>query len=166
MNETKTRLCRVPDETFDFLGYTFGRCYSPRTGRAYLGTRPSAKKIRAAVREISELTGPAMAAGWTPRNVVGRLNRMLRGWANYFCLGPVSQAYRAVDQPRRVIGSASGCARSTRCRSREYARFPDEYLYEKLGLVRLRGVDAQLPVGESMSPCPRAGCGKSARPVR
>ncbi len=41
VNETKTKLCRVPAETFDFLGYTFGRCYSQRTGRAYLGTRPA-----------------------------------------------------------------------------------------------------------------------------
>ena len=34
INETKTRLCRVPEETFDFLGYTFGRLYSPKTGEA------------------------------------------------------------------------------------------------------------------------------------
>ena len=27
VNETKTRLCRVPEETFDFLGYTLGRNY-------------------------------------------------------------------------------------------------------------------------------------------
>src|SRR5512135_2239991 len=45
VNETKTRVCRVPEETFDFLCYTIGRCYSPQTGRAYIGTRPSAKKI-------------------------------------------------------------------------------------------------------------------------
>ena len=45
VNETKTRLCRVPEETFDFLGYTIGRCYSPQTGRPYIGTRPSAKKV-------------------------------------------------------------------------------------------------------------------------
>jgi RNA-directed DNA polymerase len=39
VNETKTRLCRLPAETFDFLGYTIGRCYSPKTGRAYLGLK-------------------------------------------------------------------------------------------------------------------------------
>jgi hypothetical protein len=43
VNEAKTRLCRVPDESVDFLGYTIGRCYSPRTGGAYIGTRPSRK---------------------------------------------------------------------------------------------------------------------------
>ena len=32
--------------------------------------------------------------------MVGRLNRMLGGWANYFCLGPVSKAYRSVISPR------------------------------------------------------------------
>ncbi len=35
VNETKTRLCRLPEETFDFLGYTIGRCYSPRTGQMH-----------------------------------------------------------------------------------------------------------------------------------
>jgi RNA-directed DNA polymerase len=57
VNETKTRLCRVPEETFDFLGYTIGRCYSPRTGRPFIGTRPSAKKIanlRDVVRELTD----------------------------------------------------------------------------------------------------------------
>jgi RNA-directed DNA polymerase len=40
VNETKTRVCKLPEEKFDFLGYTFGRCYSPKTGRAYIGTVP------------------------------------------------------------------------------------------------------------------------------
>jgi hypothetical protein len=34
VNEEKTRICKVPQETFDFLGYTFGRLYSPKTGKA------------------------------------------------------------------------------------------------------------------------------------
>ena len=33
VNETKTRICRMPEESFDFLGYTFGRQYSRRDGR-------------------------------------------------------------------------------------------------------------------------------------
>src|SRR5262245_32970190 len=44
VNETKTRLCRGPDEPFNFLGYTIGQLYSPRTGGAYIGARPSDKK--------------------------------------------------------------------------------------------------------------------------
>ena len=36
----KTRICKVPEGEFDFLGYTFGRMYSARTGQVRLGYRP------------------------------------------------------------------------------------------------------------------------------
>ena len=39
VNEEKTRICTVPEGTFDFLGYTFGRMYQRTTGKAYLGMR-------------------------------------------------------------------------------------------------------------------------------
>ena len=43
VNEAKTHVCHLPQERFDFLGYTFGRYYSPQTGQAYLcPARPSA----------------------------------------------------------------------------------------------------------------------------
>ena len=56
VNETKTRLCRGPDEPFDFLGYTFGRIYSPRTGEPYTGPRPAAKKVQGLCLKLSEKT--------------------------------------------------------------------------------------------------------------
>src|SRR6201998_2065657 len=46
VNETKTRVCKLPEDKFEFLGYMFGRCYSPKTGRAYLGTTPSKKRVQ------------------------------------------------------------------------------------------------------------------------
>jgi len=46
VNETKTRVCKLPEEKFDFLGYTFGRCYSSKTGRAYIGIQPSSEEVR------------------------------------------------------------------------------------------------------------------------
>ena len=100
VNKTKTRLCHVPEETFDFLGYTIGRCYSPQTGRAFIGTRPSAKKIANLRDEIRELTDRRWL--WTEiEDRVAQLNRLLLGWSNYFCLGPVSRAYRAIDRHGR-----------------------------------------------------------------
>ena len=57
MNETKTRVCKLPEEKFDFLGYTFGRCYSSKTGRAYLGTTPSKKRVQRICEAISQETG-------------------------------------------------------------------------------------------------------------
>jgi hypothetical protein len=56
VNEQKTRLCRLPEETFDFLGYTFGRNYDCRTGESYLGPRPSRKKVDRLCSAINELT--------------------------------------------------------------------------------------------------------------
>jgi Flp pilus assembly pilin Flp len=56
VNEGKTWVCRLPEEKFDFLGYTFGRCYSPKTGRAYWGTTPSKKRVQRICRVISEMT--------------------------------------------------------------------------------------------------------------
>ena len=46
VNEEKTQICKVPEEEFDFLGYSFGRMYSARTGQARLGYRPSKKSIK------------------------------------------------------------------------------------------------------------------------
>jgi hypothetical protein len=46
VNERKTKLCQLPEQTFDFLGYTFGRYYSGKTGRAYFCPRTFRKKIR------------------------------------------------------------------------------------------------------------------------
>ena len=51
VNEEKTRVCKVPEGEFDFLGYTFGRMYSPRTGQARLGYRPSKKSIKRMVEK-------------------------------------------------------------------------------------------------------------------
>src|ERR1700681_2075643 len=56
VNEEKTRICKVPEGEFDFLGYTFGRMYSARTGQARLGYRPSKKSVKRMVEQIHALT--------------------------------------------------------------------------------------------------------------
>lgn len=135
VNEEKTHVYQLPGEHFDFLGYTFGRCYSRKTGRAYIGTRPSKKSIRRMIEAVSAET----ERRYTGRNteyVVGRLNAKLGGWANYFCLGPVSEAYRKLD------GHAVYRLRRWLCKKHKARRaarscYPDQYLYETLGLIRL-----------------------------
>src|SRR5438128_6826554 len=61
VNEEKTRICKVPEGEFDFLGYTFGRMYSARTGQARLGYRPSKKSIKRVIERVHALTAEAMA---------------------------------------------------------------------------------------------------------
>jgi group II intron reverse transcriptase/maturase len=143
VNEAKTRQCRVPDDSFDFLGYTLGRCWSAKTGRSYIGTRPSREKVIKLCRAISEKT----SRSWEFRcheELVADLNRLLVGWANYFCLGPVSKAYVAVDRhvSRRVRRWLCG---KHRVQGKGTSRFPDYYLYQKLGLVQLKGRTHNFP---------------------
>jgi RNA-directed DNA polymerase len=136
LNESKTQLRQIPDESVDFLGYTIGCCYSPRTGRAYIGTRPSRKAVQRVCREISEQT----QRRWLlldAQSRVDRINRLLRGWSNYFCLGPVSKAYRSVDRhaSRRL---RQWLRRKHKVQGEGTARFPDAYLYQELGLLQLQ----------------------------
>ena len=143
VSETKTRLCRLPDESFDFLGYTIGRCYSPRTGRAYIGTRPSRKKINRLCREISEVT--ACRYGLLDvEEIVGRLNRKLNGWSNYFRLGPVSKADTAVDSHTRKRLRQWLC-RKHKVRGQRTSRFPDSQLHDQLRLVQLSAKTRNFP---------------------
>ena len=76
VNEQKTHLCRLPEETFDFLGYTLGRNYDCRTGESYLGPRPAQKKIDRLCGAITELTERRKA--WLDvEELIGRINRKL-----------------------------------------------------------------------------------------
>jgi hypothetical protein len=136
VNETKTRLCHLPEETFNFLGYTVGRRYDPRSGWAYLGVRPSDHKVQALCREIHAQTERRWL--WLdPEEMVGRLNRLLVGWSNYFCLGTVTAAYRRV-QGHTCSRLRRWLARKHQVQGSGYARFPDRYLYATLGLAQLR----------------------------
>jgi RNA-directed DNA polymerase len=135
VNETKTRVCKLPEEKFDFLGYTFGRCYSTQTGRAYLGTVPSKKRVLRICEAISSKTERNKTT-LDREKVVGTLNRMMVGWANYFCLGPVSKAYRAVEQHARKRLRQWLCAKH-KVSWPATKQFPDAALHDALGLVRL-----------------------------
>ena len=134
VNETKTRVREVPRETFDFLGYTFGLVWSYRSRRMQLGTRPAKGRVQRICRAISEET----ADRWKFRDEgeeVGLLNQMLKGWANYFRLGSVSRAYRAIDMHarKRLRQWLSG---KHKRQSSGWAAYTDSHLHDGLGPAR------------------------------
>jgi group II intron reverse transcriptase/maturase len=135
VNEKKTRLCSLPEETFTFLGFTFGRQTSWRTGRPYVGPAPSKKKVQAICDRIS-LQTRGQTTYRTEREQITRLNQILVGWANYFRLGSVTAAWQVVQQ--------HACRRLRRWMRRKHKekrghgeQYPDQQLHERWGLVRL-----------------------------
>jgi RNA-directed DNA polymerase len=135
VNETKTRVAKLPEEGFDFLGYTFGRCYSPQTGRAYFGTVPAKKRVKRICEAISRETG----RNTTPLDhtvVVKKLNQMMNGWANYFCLGPVGKAYKVLERHARKRLRQWLCAKH-KVDWPATKKFPEASLHDRFGLVRL-----------------------------
>jgi RNA-directed DNA polymerase len=140
VNEEKTRICKVPDETFDFLGYTFGRIYSSKTGSANIGLRPSKKSIQRVVATIHELTDRART--WQDAiSLVAKVNRVLRGWANYFSVGTTSKAYRAIDSYTEVR-LRRWLRTKYKTKGRRAGAYHTPELYERFGLVRLADLAA------------------------
>ena len=135
VNEKKTRTRSLPEESFTFLGFTFGTRYSWRTGRPYLGPAPATKKIQAICDKIS-LATRRHTTGRAAAEQVGQLNAMLLGWANYFRIGDVLAAWQTVQQHacRRLRWWLQ---RKHGNKGRKGSTYPAWYLHERLGLVEL-----------------------------
>ena len=96
LNETKTRICHAPEDEFSFLGFTFGRQYTPK-GEAYAGMSVSRKKLemhRAAIRTLTASERVCQTA----EEVVKRLERTIRGFWNYFSIGTRADARGSMER--------------------------------------------------------------------
>jgi RNA-directed DNA polymerase len=166
LNEKKTRVVNAWREPFDFLGYTFGQCYAVGTGRPYLGAKPAKKAQQRLYERLRTIIHRGNTA---PRDdVTAAANRVLRGWANYFSYGTLSQTYRRLDY---LVGQRfrKWLCRRHKVVGRGTRRFPDEAIYAPrygVGLVRLQELLRRRRSHACGETSPRAGCGKSASPVR
>jgi TPP-dependent 2-oxoacid decarboxylase len=76
----------------------------------------------------------------------GNYENMLKlgGWANYFNLGPVTPAYRFIDRYTTNRLRRWFCKKHKQP-GRGFTHYPDEYLYQKLGLIRLPMLPQNFP---------------------
>jgi RNA-directed DNA polymerase len=143
LNEAKTRIVDGHRESFNFLGYTFGPERYRGDGHWYLSAKPSQKSVKQVKERIGEVLRPGNHAPWP--EVASQLNRILRGWANYFNYGTRLMGYRAVD--RYVARSVRDfLKRRHRVRHRRGTRqFPDDRIFGALGVQRLRTLHVGAP---------------------
>jgi RNA-directed DNA polymerase len=95
IHPTKTRLCQAREESFDFLGYTFGPTRHWRTGKRFLSAKPSKKAQTRLKEKINTLLHRGNPTPWPELQT--RLNRLLSGWAEYFSFGFTGQADAAIE---------------------------------------------------------------------
>jgi RNA-directed DNA polymerase len=143
VNEKKTRSCSLPEGTFTFLGFTFERQVSRRTGRSYVGPVPAKKKVQAICDKIRSETSRS-TTGRAVEVQVLQLNQLLRGWGNYFRLGFVTGAWQVVQQ--------YACRRLRWWLRRKHGQpggihgYPDMQLYKQYGLVKLTVAIQRIPL--------------------
>ena len=137
LNEAKTSIQQARDESFNFLGYTFGPHRNRKTGVRYSGASPSKKSVERIKDKVGDLLVPSNVGPWP--EVRDRLNRMLRGWTAYYSYGTRTTAYRAVDN--HVYDRVRNFLRRRhKVPSRGTSRFPARAVFGELGVLRLRDV--------------------------
>jgi RNA-directed DNA polymerase len=134
LNEQKTDLRHAREESFDFLGYTFGPMVSRRTGGRYLGVTPSKKRVKRFKQKLREVLKPGNQG--RIQDVVAAVNRRVVGWGNYFSVGTRSDVYRSLDEYTCML-LRKFLVRRHKVSGRGTRRFGNQWLRSNLGLVQL-----------------------------
>ena len=100
INREKTCVVDLTKEgsSFDFLGFVhrYDRDLKGR-GNRYLYVGPSRKAMRRERDKLKEMIGPRQCFVPLPM-LIQRVNRHLRGWANYFVWGHPRRSFRAINR--------------------------------------------------------------------
>lgn len=127
----KTRIVNAQTQNFDFLGYTFARAVSNKSGKMttyYFPSHKADNAIRERIRQITDWRRPIKVA-----QVVKELESVLRGWVNYFRVANSSKKFG------KIRYYTAQKVRKFMCKRRQkagygYKEYPDNYLYGKIGL--------------------------------
>jgi RNA-directed DNA polymerase len=164
VNEAKTSLKDARQERFTFLGFSFGPHYPYNSRvRMHMSASPSKKSVQQLKAKVGALLVPSNTDPWP--EVRDDLNRTLRGWSSYFNLGSPVAAFRSVDHyvRERVRGFL---ARRHKVAGRGNRRFTFNEIHRNREVLCLERLPRTAPLWALGEASRRAGCGKSARPVR
>jgi RNA-directed DNA polymerase len=135
LNEAKTRVVDARSDRFDFVGFSFTRRTSYKSGWMITLTQPSRKTEQRFHEEVRGLT-----ARWThcrpQQEVMDRVNRYVAGWVNYF---HVHNSTRVFTRQRyfleqRMLKYLRERRQIKGFRSRQW---PASRLYKEFGMVAI-----------------------------
>jgi len=158
LHADKTHIADTDSDGFEFLGYVFKQ--GKRTPR-----KKSLLKLRETIRgKTRRVSGRSLLF------IVGDVNRILRGWFEYFKHGSWSRTYKSLDgwvrrRMRRILMKRQKVSRHNG-KGNAHRRWPNRFFAE-LGLFSLETVYAQArqsACGKTTNR--RAVCGRTARTVR
>ena len=135
LNEKKTKVLDANQEGFNFLGFTTKMTKNSKTGKRFPLIKPSkkvAKHIRAKIKGLT-----ARRSLSSPKEVViNKLNDVVRGWTGDFYYQHCSKDFSALknylEERVRIY-----LRRKHAKKGRGYKAYPNEYLYNTLGLYKI-----------------------------
>jgi len=137
LNEAKTQIVDATQASFNFLGFTMQMRRGAKTGKPYPNVRPADTSLKKIKARLTELTGRELTA--IPlRDIVGNVNRSLRGWVNYF---HYRNSSLAMSKVRTHVEDRLRTHLMTRHKIKDRGtgllRFPHRDLYERYGLYKV-----------------------------
>jgi len=137
LNEEKTRVVNVWQDSIRFLGFEMGIRVSGRTGKPYPLVLPSKKARKAIKARLTALTTRDRV--WvSPEDLVRQINPLLRGWVGYFhyrnCSKAMCEVKAHAAQRLRIWLRNRHKVRSWK---EGYQRFPSASLYADYGLYKM-----------------------------
>jgi RNA-directed DNA polymerase len=140
LNEAKTHVVDAAQASFNFLGFTLQMSRGAKTGKPYPNVRPADKSLKKIKAKLTDVTGRELTAT-ALSDIVGNVNRSLRGWANYFhyrnssvAMGKVRR--HAEDRLRTHLMKRH----KVKDRGTGWRRFPVDDLYGRYGLYKVPAV--------------------------
>ena len=137
LNETKTHIVDATQSGFNFLGFMIQMSQGVKTGKRYPSVRPADRSLMKIRARLKELTGRNL----TPiplEDIVGNVNRSLRGWVNYFHYRNSSLVMSKVKtHAEERLRTHLMKRHKIKDRGTGLRRFPSRDLYDRYGLYKV-----------------------------